>query len=149
MKIVGYFSNTKTANDTLQKLKSEGFDKTRIDMNEHYIDDLNVQTNLPGTEAGPSLLGLIIESDAHVIDASKAPLTAADPMVSGMGNFDEIADVNCRVIVEDDGKNADRIKQLIKEGGGDLDNPNVEKPKTRDMRDVIMYNALDEIRKNL
>lgn len=126
MKIEGFFSNIKTANDAVDKLKSNGFNNAVVDINDHYIDDRNVQTNLPGTETSPSLSGLILKSDTAVVDRSKAPLTAADPMVSGMGTFDEIADVNSKVIVEADEKDADRVRQVIKSMGGDIESPNIE-----------------------
>lgn len=129
MKIEGFFSNFKHAKDTVAELKKKGFDKANVDLNEHYINEMNVQTNPPGTEASPSLSGLVLESDEHVVDRSKAPMTAASPMVSGIGNFDEIADVNYKVIVETGEGDTDRVKQIIKSGGGELEDPNVKLPK--------------------
>ncbi|HEX3029816.1 MAG TPA: hypothetical protein VHT34_11050 [Clostridia bacterium] len=126
-KIVGYFANVKTAKDTLEKLKRSGFENSAIDLNDHYIDERNVQTNLPGTEASPSLSGLVLKSGMTAVDRSKGPLTAASPMVSGLGTFDEIADFNCRLIIQTD--NPDKAAQIIKSNGGTLDNPNIQMPK--------------------
>lgn len=129
MKIESYFANIGTANKALERLKSAGFSNAFVDLNDHYDPRRNVRTNLPGTETSPSLSGLVLESDSHVVDRSKGPLTAANPMVSGIGTFDEIADVNCRVIVEAGEGNADTARRIMKEMGGSLDNPNVEIPK--------------------
>ena len=52
------------------------------------------------------------------------PLAAASPMVSGMGGFEEIADVNYKVIVNTEDNNAEKAKQIIKKMGGDLNDPN-------------------------
>jgi hypothetical protein len=129
MIVEGFFSNIRTANEAVGKLKSSGFDKAIVDINDHYIDDRNVKTNLPGTETSPSLSGLILKSDTHIVDRSKAPLAAASPMVSGMGYFEEIADINCKVSVESEEKDSDRARQIIKSMGGDIESPNVEIPK--------------------
>lgn len=129
MIVEGFFSNIKTARETVDKLKASGFNNAKVDINDHYIDDRNVKTNLPGTETSPSLSGLIFKSDTHVVDRSKAPLTAASPMVSGMGRFEEIADVNSKVTVELDEKDSDKASQIIKGMGGDMESPNVEIPK--------------------
>lgn len=148
MKIEGYFGSMKLANEAVDKLKKAGFSNAVVDANEHYRDTRNVETNLVGTESGTSLSGLILESDAHGMGRGKSPLNAASPMVSGMAGFEEIADVNCRVIVEADKRRADMVKKIIKEKGGELESPNFKKPKIHDDRDLEMYNVLDQIRKH-
>jgi len=57
------------------------------------------------------------------------PLAAASPMVSGMGGFEEIADVNYKVIVNTEDNNAEKAKQIIKKMGGDLNDPNFKMPE--------------------
>lgn len=148
MKIEGYFSSMKNANETAAKLKDKGFDKVFVDMNDHYIENRNVEINVPGTETAASLTGLVMESDAQGIGMRKGPLAAASPMVSGMGGFEEIADVSCKVVVEADESSKDRVKQVIREMGGELDSPHVERPRIKDDRDLAIYDALEEIRKN-
>ena len=129
MKIVGYFSNHKRAKETVDKLKSEGFNNAYVDINDHFVDYMDVRTNLAGTSMGPSLAGLILESDEHAIGRKQAPLVAADPMVRGMGNFDEITDINRQVIVETDSRNVRKVKQIISSMGGELENPNIKIPR--------------------
>ena len=91
-----------------------------------------MRTNLPGTATGPSLSGLVLESGEYAVDRSKAPLTAASPMVSGMGSFDEIADYNCKVVVEVDHDKEETVENIIKKMGGEINDPNVQKPKGLD-----------------
>ena len=57
------------------------------------------------------------------------PLAAASPMVSGMGGFEEIADVNYKVIVNTEDNNVEKAKQIIKKMGGDLNDPNFKMPE--------------------
>lgn len=149
MKVEGYFANIKTANEAVAKLKEAGFDKAVVDINDHYIDDRNVETNLAGTEMSTSLSGLVLESDANGIGKGKSPLNAASPMVSGMGGFEEIADVNCKVIVNTDERASGQAKQILREMGGDLEGPNFKKPRLDNDRDITIYNAIDEMRKDI
>lgn len=83
-----------------------------------------VQTNLPGTETSVSLSGLVLESDTHGVSRDKAPLSAASPMVSGMGNFEEVADFNCKLTVDTSNMEHEKAKQIISDSGGEFDNPN-------------------------
>ncbi|HEY9061697.1 MAG TPA: hypothetical protein VIO64_14485 [Pseudobacteroides sp.] len=149
MKIEGYFSNIKTANETVAKLKEAGFNKVVVDMNEHYRDDRNVETNLPGTETSVSLSGLVLESGAYGEIRDKAPLVAASPMVSGIGKFEEVADANCKVIAESNEGQEDKAKQIIRDMGGELESPNLKKPHLENDEEIAIYNSLNETRKFL
>ncbi|MCX7921959.1 MAG: hypothetical protein N3B21_08110 [Clostridia bacterium] len=149
MKVEGFFRSIKAANEAVEKLKNTGVNKAFVDLNDHYNEERNIETNLPGTETSTSLSGLVLESDAHGIARGKSPLNAASPMVSGMGGFEEIADINCKVIVEAGEQEVNKVKQIIKEMGGELDSPNLKKPKLQNDEEIILYNALDEIREDL
>jgi hypothetical protein len=129
MKVEGYFSNIKTANKALAEIKKFGYENAILDINDHHILDRNVQSNIPGTESSPSLSGLILKSDRSVVSSDKAPLTAANPMVSGMGGFEEVADFNYKVVAEVHSENVDKIKNVITSMEGTTENPNVELPK--------------------
>ncbi|MCR4435868.1 MAG: hypothetical protein QHH06_09200 [Clostridiales bacterium] len=144
MRIEGYFGKIKAARETVEKLKELGFKEAFIDMNDHYNENRNVQTNLPGTETSVSLSGLVLGSEAYGAVRDKAPLNAASPMVSGMGTFDEIADVNCKVVVDSGESDANKIKQIIREMGGDLESPNIRKPKIKNNAEITISNALHE-----
>lgn len=128
MKIEGFFSGIKNANKTVEKLKSNGFNNCYTDINEHYIANNNVETNIPGTENTPSLSDLVLRSgDANEV-SDKSPLIATSPMVSGYGDFEEIMDVNYKVVAEVDEKNLEKVSQLIKDMGGTLKSPNLNLP---------------------
>ncbi len=146
MKIEGFFSRVKDGNDAVKKLKVMGF-KAFVDINDHYVDDRNVQTNLPGTEESVSLSGLVLESDAVGAARDKSPLNAASPMVSGYGKFEEIADVNCKIVVEAGKKDSNKVKKAIQDAGGSLDSPNLNKPKFDNEMELSIYNTINENRK--
>lgn len=149
MKIEGFFSNVKTANETINQLKNQGFNNATLDINDHYIYNRNIQTNLPGTSSGTSLSDLVLNSGADTLDISVAPLTAANPSVSGFGKIDEIADVNCKIVVEIEEKDEKKVKKVIKDMGGDLNNPNVNPIKMIAGADIVLENNIDTIRKNI
>lgn len=131
MKIDAYFRSIKRANDTVNKLKSSGYEKSFVDMKDNMPTDLDVATNLPGTKASGSNSGLVLNSEGHLPndDPRKSPLEAASPMVSGMGGFEEITDFNCRVVVETDENNAEQINEILRNMGGKLDNPDLRIPE--------------------
>lgn len=132
MKIEAFFPSMKAANEAVAKLKVSGITHAYIDVNDHYIENRNVKTNVPGIANSASLSGLILKSDSDLKDNSKRPLSAANPMVSGMGGFEEIAEVQCKVIVEANGSNSEEVKRIIRDMSGFLDNPNVKNPIMKD-----------------
>jgi hypothetical protein len=137
MKVEAYFRSFKAANETLEVLKGEGFNHAFVDINDHY-NAMNIETNNVGTNAAPSLSDLVLKSGNTAVGASVAPLTAASPMVSGMGGFEEIADVNCKVVVEVDERNLPKIKEIMSKMGADLNSPNVNIPKR--LEDIKLEN---------
>lgn len=129
MRIVGYFNNLKEANEAVKALKEAGFENTFSDMNDHYIADQDVNHDLPGTENSVSLSGIIMHTGDIDMDMSKRPLAAADPAVSGMSDMEEITNINNKVVVETNFKNAKNAKSIMENMGGTLDDPNVKTPK--------------------
>lgn len=146
MKIESFFSNIKTANQTVEKLKEQGFKAAYVDMNDHNSGEMNTQPKVPGTEEVVSLSGLVLSSDAQGGQRDKAPLKAASPMVSGYGRFEEVADVNCRVVVETRHGNADKAKRIIQDMGGDLESPYVKKPRLENVDETVLLNSLYKTR---
>lgn len=126
MKITTYFSNLKSANEAVEKLKSEGIKNAYVDANDHYTNIMNAQTNLPGASFGENLSNLVLNSGDNNIDQDVSPLTAANPMVSGMGNTEEITDINCSVHVEADDDNLNTVKNIIKDMGGLFEDPGTD-----------------------
>jgi hypothetical protein len=101
MKLEGYFSGIKAANIAVERLNKAGYKEAVADLNDHYILDNNPGVNIPGTDIGAkNLSSYVLNSDEGLDDPRKGPLLAASPMVSGMGGFEEIADVNYRVTVK-------------------------------------------------
>lgn len=129
MKLESYFSGIKRANEAVEKLKSEGFNNSVVDINDHYVEFNNgTRTILPGTEPAPNLSSMVLSSGPRIEDPSKKPLDAASPMVSGMGNFEEITDTNYRLIVNVEENDEVKAKQIIKGLGGDFKDPNLDLP---------------------
>jgi len=131
MKIEGYFSNIKTANETVSKLKNQGFKGAFADINDH-MNNAYSPGGFIGTKDRPSLSAAVLGGDNINGERVTSPLAAASPMVSGMGGFEEVADINCKVVVEADDKDADNIKNIIIKMGGTTDDPNARIPKGLD-----------------
>lgn len=149
MKVYGYFRNMKDANEAVSKLKSQGMESAYMDINDHYVNHIDPGTNLAGGEEGYSLSSLVLGSGEDVIeDRSKTPLMAASPMASGMGGFEEIADVNCKVIVETSENDAKSAEDIIKSMGGELRRPNIYAPKSLQdikLQDIkLKYDRLED-----
>ncbi|SDK36691.1 hypothetical protein [Natronincola ferrireducens] len=125
MKIAGYFNSLKIANEAIEALHRVGFKNATLDLKDNTVGDGNYITNLPGTEMSTSLSNLILESGDRGIDIDKAPLSAANPMVSGMAGFDEIADYGHKIVVDADDEDEEEIKALITKFGGELNIPDM------------------------
>ncbi|GIM27668.1 hypothetical protein CPJCM30710_03340 [Clostridium polyendosporum] len=128
MKIEGFFSSIKTANETVSKLKSEGYNEVFVDINEHYNNAYS-ERGLLGTENISSLSEAVLGSGNNRGQGVNSPLAAASPMVSGMGGFEEIANINCKVVVEVGNKDTKTAKKIISDMGGELENLNTKIPK--------------------
>ena len=144
MKIRGYFGDIKKANETVEKLKSAGFNNSYVDANDHYIGNKNVQTNLAGTSDGESLADLVLNSGSNNLDKENSPLAAASPMVSGMGSFEEITDINYCVFVDVSNNDTSKAEEIITSMGGTTDNPNVSRYKSIARGDVSIEKPNDQ-----
>ncbi len=146
MKIEGFFKDLKTANLAVDKLKNSGFSNAVADINEHFGSGGNGKRNVPGTQAGISLSGVVLDSALAGSATDTAPMLAASPMVNGMGGFEEIADINCKVIVEADETEAHKVKRIIGEMGGTLESPNVKRPEIEEAAETKIIENLNEAR---
>lgn len=145
MKIEGYFSGIKAANEAVEALKKLGIQDAVADINEHYVGVSDPSSR--GAGINPvNLSDLVLTNDAH--DAG--PLAAASPMVSGMGGFEEIADINYRVIVNTEDDTAEKAKQIIVKMGGDLRDHNFKMPKGLEnvSLDDLMSTMINDINSN-
>ena len=127
IKIEGYFSNIKRANEVLAKLKSEGFKGAFVDMNEH-INDVYSERGLVGSKEISSLSEAVLGKSSNSGEGGSSPLAAASPMVSGMGSFEEVADINCKVVVNVNDENIENAKTIITSMDGTIDDPNIKIP---------------------
>ena len=145
MKIEGYFSSMKTANEAANKLNSEGFKGTFVDINEH-INNAYSQRGLVGTEDITSLSEAVLGESNNRGERVNSPLAAASPMASGMGGFEEIANINCKVVVEADDRNIEDAKNIINSMGGTTDDPNGRIPKGLDniSEDALILKNLED-----
>lgn len=129
MKIEAFFSTYKNANEAAQKLRSEGFNNASADLNEHYDINNNRAENFAGSSTAPSLSDLVLYSGEPTDVTDKSPLAAASPMVSGMGGFEEITDINYRVSVDVSNDTSEKAKDILLAYGGDMNSPNLNLPE--------------------
>lgn len=139
MKIAAYFSGIKNANDAAARLKSKGFNNAVVDINDHYQEfNRGTLARVPGSENAPTLSTMILNTDPYTEDPSKRAINAASPMVSGMGNFEEITDVNYKLSLEVNDENKENVIRMIKEMGGTLKDPNLDLPhRLKDMNPTL------------
>jgi hypothetical protein len=151
MKIESFFSGIKAANEAVEALKKVGINAV-VDINDHYTGNNNSGTNMPGTGSSTnSLASYVLSSDEPITDPSLGPLAAASPMVSGMGGFEEIADVNYKVIVNSVDRDSEKAKQIIKKMGGDLNDPNFKMPEGLQniSLDDLISNMINDMGENM
>ncbi|WP_027626290.1 hypothetical protein [Clostridium lundense] len=125
MKIEAYFSGIKNANEAVEKLKFQGFNNAIVDLNDHTINYNNNEDTAKGITAS-SLSSVVMNSGNISDDITKMPLLAASPMASGMGSFEEITDINYKVILDIDSNELNKAKGIITNMGGDFKNPNLD-----------------------
>jgi hypothetical protein len=150
MKLEAFFSGIKNANEAVEKLRQSGFNSF-ADINDHYMINNNVETNFPGNENTPSLSDLVLRSGDASEVSDKSPLIAASPMVSGMGRFEEVMDINYKVVVDVTVDNKTAASDILKSLGGDMQSPNLNiqdrvkdlNLKNIDTRDLNLGNTND------
>lgn len=149
LKIEGYFPSIKKANEAIKQLQQAGFKTSYLDLKDEYDENRNIKMNLAGTEHSSSLSDLVLGSGSTIVeDRSKASLAAANPMVSGMANMEEITDINSKIVVKVGNGNIEDAKKIIKDMGGMLDNPDVKTPKITGNADRVFDMALNRLDRN-
>lgn len=138
MKVEAYFSGIKNANEAVDKLKSQGIN-AYADLNDHYQVNTDVRTKEVGPLSTASNSDLVLNSGTPSGSTGKSPLLAASPMVSGMGGFEEIADVNYKVIINVDSNKEGTVKNIIESLEGSMQSPNLEVPKH--LKDIDLSKA--------
>lgn len=116
MKLNAYFYNLESANKAANYLKNMGF-RAYVDIIDKYADTYNDKQNIAGTDTGPTLASLVLKS-GYPFDIRKSPLLMSDPMISGMGYYDETADANIQLNVEVTDDKTNDVVKVIKSFGG-------------------------------
>lgn len=101
MEIKGFFENSKSANETVEKLRSEGFEDVHLDNSIHYIRNRNSKTNFSGTNGTNLSSDIILNSE-----------------VNDTNDSEEMASIGCSIIVKTNETNSDKAEEIIKDMGG-------------------------------
>lgn len=117
-KIRAFFERMSDAKKAAQTLKNMGYKDAQLDMIDRYNEEYSEEINFAGNENAPSLSALVLRSRGHSFDAGKAPLMSANPMVSGMGTYEEIYDLGTQLLVSAEEGKFDEVKKIIAELGG-------------------------------
>ncbi len=149
MTVKGYFGEISAANNAVKELKNAGLSGAFVDINDHYIGNRNVKTNNPGTSTAPSLSQLVLNSGSDGLNEGNSPLAAASPMVSGMGSFDEVANINYVVSVDASDGDSQKARDILKNNGGYLDNPNINGEKVISNAEVDLEKAVSTLDEDL
>lgn len=117
--VIGYFHTLKEAQQTAKGLRQQGYSGVSVDIVDKFNDGRNAERNSPLGPAVLSLSSLVLSSGDSITSPELGPLLAADPMVSGMGGFEEIADANYMLTVVTNEERVDEVRQFIKNNNGD------------------------------
>ena len=119
-KIRAFFDKMSEARKAAQMLKSMGFNDAHLDMMDRYNNDeeYSEETNPAGTEKAINLSALVLNSKGYTNSIRKAPLLSAQPMVSGMGLYEEIYDISAQLLVSAEEGKIDEVKKSVMEAGG-------------------------------
>ena len=101
MEVKGFFENSRSANETVKKLKSEGFKDVHLDNSIHYIRNRNSKTNFSGTNGTNLSSDIILNSE-----------------VNNANDSDEMTNIGCSIIVKTNETNSDKAEKIIKNMGG-------------------------------
>lgn len=146
MKLEAFFRGIKNANEVVDKLKSEGI-SAYADINDHYELNTDVRHKEAAFLSATSNSDLVLNSGTPSGNTAVSPMLAASPMVSGMGNFEEITDINYKVVVNAGPENKKKAEEIIKSLGGSLENPNLNIQNR--IKDIDLSKADPEFLKNL
>lgn len=146
MKLEVFFKGIKNANEAVNKLASEGIN-AYADINDHYQINTDVRKKEYSFLPTSSNSDLVINSGTTSGNEERSPMLAASPMVSGMGGFEEIADINYKVIIDAGPDSRRKAEEIIESLGGSLENPNLD--IQNHIKDVNLSKADPEFIKKL
>jgi len=139
MKIEAFFSGIKAANEAVAKLKQYGFHKAFVDRNDNsFHADLENLT---------SISGLAVESVTNDVDKRTSSPVATNDEENDTNKFKEMSDINYKVTVETSNENEEKLKQIIKNMGGNFNSTNVGNKLHTEREDVLDYALHHIVRK--
>lgn len=146
MKFEAFFKGIKNANEAAAMLNSQGI-KAYADINDHFQMNTDVRPKEESFLSTTSNSDLVLNAGSPDGNTGRSPLLAASPMVSGMGDFEEIADINYKVIINADANNKEKAKEIIKSFGGTMESPNLNIQKH--VKDINLSKADPKFLKDL
>ncbi|MDF2522672.1 MAG: hypothetical protein K0R31_313 [Clostridiales bacterium] len=120
-KIEVCFKKMLDARKAVLALKEMGYKDAHLDALDNVFSEYSEEINVAGTDTGPSLSALVLNSGGRLDDVGRASLIAASPMVSGMGSFEQISEnLKVRLIVKVEDDKMDEIRNTLKEYGASV-----------------------------
>lgn len=116
MRVKAYFYSLSNANKVKEELNKMGI-KSFIDIIDKYADTYNDKRNIAGTVTGPSLASLVLKS-GYPFDIRKSPLMMSDPMISGIGDYEEVADFNIQLNIDVTDDKIDSVSKIVNSYNG-------------------------------
>ncbi len=117
--ILSYFKSMDDAKTAKEVLLQKGFDTVQIDTIDLIPDVDNAQLNSPISGSSTSQAGLSLYQGENILSPDAKILQAASPMVSGYGNFEEVADTNVILTVVTESERVREAVNIIEKHGGD------------------------------
>ncbi len=120
IRVTGYFQSIYDAQKTYNQLKKQGYKNAALDIIDRFPKNTDqIRENVLGGDEG-SLSALVLKPGEGEFSMEARPMLAADPHVSGMAGFSEIADANIMVSVTVEEGEEDIVKKQIQDNGGEV-----------------------------
>jgi hypothetical protein len=118
--ITGYFKSVYGAQRAQNDLKKQGFKNAKMDIIDRFPKNADKHMdNVIGSSEG-SLSSLVLKPEEGTISMELRSAYAADPNVSGMGRFSEVADANILVSVTVEDGDEESCKKIIQDNDGEI-----------------------------
>ena len=120
IRITGYFQSIYNAQKTYNQFKKKGYKNVALDIIDRFPKNTDlIRENVLGGDEG-SLSALVLKPGEGEFSMEARPMLAADPNVSGMAGFSEIADANIMVSVSVEKEEEEAVRGQIKDNDGDI-----------------------------
>lgn len=120
IKVTGYFQSIYDAQKTYNQLRKQGYKNTTLDIIDRFPKNTDsIRGNVLGGDEG-SLSALVLKPGEGEFSMEARSALAADPHVSGMAGFSEVADANIMVSVTVEDGEEDAVKKQIQNNGGEV-----------------------------